>query len=71
MDQRGWRAVDQMMVQHVDDPFCCDVEVAHHWQDSAVDESDDDCVSSDYLELFTDPIASIQPKNRNEIRHNK
>ena len=56
-DQLGWRAVDQMMAQHVDDPFLCE-EVAHHWQDSAVDESDDDCVSdSDYLELFTDPMA--------------
>lgn len=59
-DQLGWRAVDQMMAQHVDDPFLCDVEVAHHWQDSAVDESDDDCVSdSDYIGLFTNPMASM------------
>ena len=59
-DQLGWRAVDQMMAQHVDDPFLCDVEVAHHWQDGAVDESDDDCVSdSDYIGLFTDPVAVV------------
>ena len=56
LDHLGWRAVDQMMAQHVADPFLCDVAIKHDWQDSAVCESDEICevFESDYLELCSD-----------------